>query len=232
MKEKESRCKGVYRFISPTNKIYVGSTTTSFKERFKGHESDHKQLSKKNIFYHSLRKHGYEQHRKEILWIADTPEKEKNIRLMESIYYLLYKHKGHVMLNSIVPNIDDIPLKHSEKTKKLLSQLKKGKNNSFYNKKHSKSSKQKMSQSRIDNIYSGYVDVKTTPCQQFKIKRKIIHPDRTIQYVQGDLVATYRSIGEVYRLLGYDPHNIYRCLQGYRKSAYNYLWKKYKETSD
>ena len=54
----------IYRYISPSNKNYIGQTTKSLKERAKNNGNGYKNCS---VFYNAILKYGFKNFKIEIL---------------------------------------------------------------------------------------------------------------------------------------------------------------------
>ena len=93
--------------------------------------------------------------------------------------------------------------KHSEESKRKMSEAKTGENNYWYGKHHSEESKQKMAENRPSKL--------------------------VLQFSKdGEFIAEYSSIHEAERHTGLSASNICKCCRGERKSAGGFIWR-YKE---
>ena len=99
--------------------------------------------------------------------------------------------------------------KHSEESKKKVSEAMTGEKNPMYGKHLSEETKNKMSASKFGNHYAPTKSV--------------------LQYSKdGKLIAEYPSLHEASRQTGCNKGHICDCCKGTRKSAGGYIWK-YKE---
>ena len=99
--------------------------------------------------------------------------------------------------------------KHSEESKKKVSEARTGEKNPMYGKHPSEESKNKMSASKFGNHYAPTKSV--------------------LQYSKdGKLIAEYPSAREAERTTGCSNSGICNCCKGKRKSVGGYIWK-YKE---
>ena len=96
--------------------------------------------------------------------------------------------------------------KHSEGTKKKMSEAKSGENNPFYGKCHTEEVKKKISESH---------------------KGKINAPTKSVlQYSKtGEFIAEYPSTHEAERQTGCNQSHICRCCKGKLKSTGGYIWR-------
>lgn len=82
----------VYKITSPNNKIYIGSTARTLKERW----SDYKRLNCKGQIhlYNSFTKYGVENHKFEIIWEGDLIEMYKQEVFFGKKYNVLGRDTG------------------------------------------------------------------------------------------------------------------------------------------
>ena len=110
--------------------------------------------------------------------------------------------------------------KHSEETKRKMSEAKTGENNYWYGKHHSEESKQKMSESHIGKHFS----------EEHRRKISENNPSKAVIQLSkdGKFIAEYPSIREASRQTGCNKSHICDCCKGNRKSASGFIWR-YKE---
>lgn len=138
---------GIYKIISPTNRIYIGSSTNIERRKDKYRRLGCKSQRR---LYNSFIKYGWGNHSFEIIEECDI-----NILLERELFYgllfnVLDKNTG---LNCKLPKIDDFKKTISDKTLEKMSLVQKGKklsiesklkmSNSQKGRKHSKSTKEK-----------------------------------------------------------------------------------------
>jgi hypothetical protein len=133
---------GVYKFVSPNNRVYIGSSV-DIEGRYCFYKNGH---SKKQILLHrSFEKYGFENHSFEIIC-----ECEPNERLsLERKYGILYNSisdKGG--LNLILPKSDDKPTIYSTELRNKFSEIAK-------NRKYTKETLLKFSNARKDKYKNG-----------------------------------------------------------------------------
>lgn len=114
---------GIYKITSPTNKIYIGQSTNIYY-RFKTYKRLNKSVKKQPLLYNSLKKYGPENHKFEILTECDKLELNNYERYYQELYNVIDKNNG---LNCNLQKDDINPKIWSERSKKLLSNSKKGK---------------------------------------------------------------------------------------------------------
>lgn len=133
---------GIYKITSPTNKIYIGSSVNIFN-RIKYYKS----LNCKGQIklYNSLKKYGWLKHKFEVVEYCI----ESELYLKERYYGEIFNVLNGNGLNLILPKVGDYKVGVSEETRKKMSNSKKGKLNTFYGKKHSIESREKIRLSKI-----------------------------------------------------------------------------------
>jgi group I intron endonuclease len=113
---------GIYKIISPTNKVYIGKTQ-NIKQRFLKYSRLLCEKQKK--LYNSFLKYGFDSHSVEIIEIIEIIEINELINLLskKEIYYIkkFNSYMGKNGLN-LTEGGDGMRKKHSEKTKKKISE--------------------------------------------------------------------------------------------------------------
>lgn len=132
---------GIYKYTSPSGKVYVGSSKNIYK-RIKYYKC----LSCKNQtkLYNSLKKYGYENHTFEIVEECSF----ENLYIRERHYGELFEVLGDKGLNLSLPKNGEQKTGISEETRKKMSESSKGEKGSFYGRKHTDEAKQKLRQAQ------------------------------------------------------------------------------------
>lgn len=134
----------IYAIINKmNNKIYVGQTRQGYRKRFIQHLCP---TDGSPLFKNAVKKYGKESFECELLDIAHN-QQEANIKekLWIKVLKTYKKENGYNL--SMGGSFGSF----NEDTLKKMSELKKGKNNSFYNKKHTQEAKDKMSKWKKEN---------------------------------------------------------------------------------
>lgn len=131
---------GIYKITSPTGNIYIGESS-NLKVRCKSYLNPNK-IKKQRGIYNSLLKHGIESHKFEIICYCE-PNKLKELER----YYQEFYNSIEMGLNCNYTKTSEKSFKHSEETKKIISEKSTGKKNHFYGKKHTSESLKKISES-------------------------------------------------------------------------------------
>ncbi len=112
---------GIYQITSPTGRVYIGQSS-DIDRRFKTYFK----LKRNRIgtgIYNSLIKHGVDKHRFSILCILPTSANKYHLNEMEVLYISAAKKAGCRMLNMTNGGSGSYGFKHSEETKKRLTEL-------------------------------------------------------------------------------------------------------------
>lgn len=207
----------IYTLNHPiTNEIrYVGQTLYELKIRLRKHLVS-KDKSYRTNWIQSLLKQDL---KPKINLILDNLTKEES-NYYEQYYIKKYKENGIDLVNLTNGGEGSYGYRHTEETKKLLSNIRKQQKEqnilkfNLINKKISKTKTPK-----ID------IDVYSTNVINQKGRRNIKQFT-----LDGVLVKEFISLREIERELGYFRANITPCLKGEFKQAYNFIWKYSDET--
>jgi len=206
-------CGFVYKITSPTNKIYVGSTSLSLEKRWKRYKT--LDCKKQVKLYNSLKKYGVENHTFEEIWFGNINDMLKYEAILGKFYEVLDKNKG---LNLKLPKINDIYQTVSLETCKKISLSKIG-----Y--KFSQEAKNKMSKSHLNkpNLKARGLKRTKETCEKMSMNRPKIC---ILQYtLNGDFVKEWSSIIEASIVLNLNNNCISRAVSGKFNKAGKFLWK-------
>jgi group I intron endonuclease len=131
---------GIYKYTSPSGKIYIGSSK-NINKRIVHYKSE--SCKNQTKLYNSFKKYGYENHKFEIIEECLF----EDLYLKERYYGELFNVLNNNGLNLILPKIGENKIGISEETRLKMSESKKGDKNIFYGKKHSEETKEKISNS-------------------------------------------------------------------------------------
>ena len=134
---------GIYKYTSPSGKIYIGSSK-NINKRITYYKSE--SCKNQTKLYNSFKKYGYENHIFEIIEEC----KFEDLYLKERYYGELFNVLDDNGLNLILPKIGENKIGISEETRLKMSESKKGDKNIFYGKKHSEETKEKMRKPKSD----------------------------------------------------------------------------------
>lgn len=184
--------KGVYQITNIVNdKIYVGSTTDSFRQRFSSHKSLLRRHIHPNIhLQRSWDKHGESNFTFTILECIDDSSK-----IIEREQYYIDELKPHYNISPTAGNTSGVPC--SNKTKAKLSELLSGENNPMYGKQHSKESRNAMSKSRKGR-FTAENHPRSKLTQELVDKIRLMISDKISYQKIADLLGIHKTT--VYRI--------------------------------
>ena len=196
----------VYMIISPAGKVYVGSTTKSFEERWRRYKLlDCKRQTK---LYNSFIKYGVDKHLFHKVWSGDVRLMLKHEAILGRIWNSLDQTNG---LNCKLPKESDEYISVSIDTRNKLSKSGKGRiiNKSWRNKiKKAKENRgDKMSKEMKDIL----IELNSKPVVQFDLDKNFIRE--------------WKSISEAGKYLNVKNNHIGCCCNNKRKTSNGYIWK-------
>lgn len=144
---KKATVCGIYKIISPSDKVYIGQGINILR-RFREYYNNSSKIKNQTKLYNSLQKYGVEKHLFEI--IEECSEEDLNCR--ERFWQDFYDVTGKNGLNCMLQECGSIRAVYSEETKAILSAQRMGSNNSFYGKTHSKETKKLQSEVKKGKI--------------------------------------------------------------------------------
>lgn len=199
----------IYTLNDPiTNEIrYVGQTCQTLNNRFKKHLRC-KDKSYRTNWIKSLITKGLEP--KIILIKEDLTKDECNA--LEKYYIKFFKDSGLNLVNMTDGGEGSFGFKHSEKSKKILSQLRKESN-----------TEEHKNYLRL----CGIKQWENATAEEL-LNNKLNQPNRkTILQcnMDGEIIKEFISLREIERELGYFRANISPCLKGLFKQAYGFIWR-------
>jgi group I intron endonuclease len=198
---------GIYKIISPTNKIYIGQST-NIEKRFEGYKKLYCKTQTK--LYNSLKKYGWESHKTEILEECT----ENNLLERETYWKNYYKV---LQIPSLCCRIDGKGGKNSKKTNILIS---KGNTGVSRNKGIPKSEEHKKKLSEVVNnrIYTS---------ERLENMKKSMIGKNTKKIICINSNIIFNSIREASKLLNMNERSISNNLLGYTTKTKNNLNFKY-----
>lgn len=210
----------IYKITNLTNnKMYIGQTTQSLKERMRCHLKDYKNNLPIDVDLHKL---GIENFKIEQIDEAKT----KNELDEKEIYYIkLYNTKYPIGYNLSDGGSTTKGYHHRQESKdkmrnakrkcgKKISEAYMGEGNPFYGKKHSEESKQKMSEKRKGFKHLTEEQIANLKKSHFKTKVMCIETN--------EIFNSIREAEKIYNIKG---THISRVCRGKRKTTGGYHWK-------
>lgn len=131
---------GIYKITSPSKRIYIGQSINILR-RFKEYQNNSIKIKNQTKLYNSLQKYGVENHTFEI--IEECSEEDLNCR---ERYWQEFYDVLNGGLNCMLQECGSIRAIYSKETRATLSAQRMGCNNSFYGKTHSEETKKLQSE--------------------------------------------------------------------------------------
>jgi group I intron endonuclease len=228
----------IYKITSPTGRIYIGKTTR-LKDRISYYRNNNKGGQK--ILDSSIEKYGWDQHVFEIITEAPVDQLSeleiKYIKEFNTFHYdnpngmnltkggeglLGRKHSAETIAKQVTKRIGT---KRSETTKKLMSELKKGKtpSSAFYirTEKHLEI----LRQNSLNRIISKDEIIRR---KQARLNKLIEQHEAILQIdpSTGDIIKEWQMLPKdiAKQFNAYDT-NIVRCLNNKAEKGLGYIWK-------
>lgn len=201
------------------NKIYIGQTTQTLKERMRAHLKDYKRNLPIDV---DLYKYGIENFKVEVI---DNATNKEELDQKEIYYIKLYNSKYPNGYNLSDGGSTTKGYHHRQESKDKMREVKRkcgkkiseayiGEGNPFYGKKHSEESKKKMSEKR-----KGYKHL----TEEQIIKLRNSHFKTKVMCIEtNEIFNSIREAGEKYNI---KETHISRVCRGGRKTTGGYHWK-------
>lgn len=142
----------IYKIINiVNNKIYIGQTSKTLKERWLTHLAKHSNKKVNLLLYNSMRKHGINNFKIELVEIVPTNnvcEKEKFYINFYKSFYIFGKGYNMTLGGENANTITNHPNKNNIIKKMSVAKL--GSKNKMFGKKHSEETKNKMKQNHAN----------------------------------------------------------------------------------
>ena len=179
MKKQDNAIIGIYKITSPSSKIYIGQSI-NVKNRENNYIKYNKHMSSQYKLYNSLQKHGWEQHKFEIIEECDIKSlnerevywKQYYLKQVENdwskiLFCNIYDTGGgpkseetrNKISKGLLGSKNMLGKKHTEETKKLMSEKSKGKPKSESHKNNMRKSRSEQAKLNISKGKKG----KTSP---------------------------------------------------------------------
>ena len=223
----------IYKATNKINqKSYIGKTTKPFDVRKKRHISNIKTKTKKHYaFYNALRKYGVDNFE----WaVIDTATTEDELNLKEKYWISFYNSKAPNGYNLSDGGEGQSGFKHSEETKKKISENQKGRTSPNKGKKFSEEHKRKLSEAKKGKSTKAiFTDEVKEILRQQKIGDKNPmygkKPANSKKIINLDTMEIYNDMHEAMNKTGIAYQNISKVCRGIRKTAGGFRWQYYDE---
>lgn len=219
----------IYKITNKLNgKFYVGRTIKSLNKRFYDHCYEALERNSKNYFHRAIRKYGKENFVIEEIELCDP------IHIGEKEIFWISELKPHYN-QTLGGDGGMLGFKHSNKTKKLISEKRMGKytgeDNPFYGQHHTEETKQKLSEFRKGKRFSkGFTgkshkeESKSKTSQTLK-NNPNIKRTKVFQYdIEGNFLREFQSFADAAQFVKTSPSNIKYTCEGKFNHCKGYRW--------
>ena len=224
MKDQENVIIGIYKITSPSGKIYIGQSVNIYRRWYVYKNKNNLNIKTIGILlYRSLKKHGYELHKFEIIEECLIKQLDKReiywIKFYKSNREGLNIREGGMSPKNTLETIEKIRNKAigrklSEEAKNKISESKKGNKNNL-GKKHTKEHNEKIGKANTGRSFGKERSEKII----MKISKPIIQYD-----LEGNFIKEWGSATMASRTLGFNQGQISRCCRGIRSNYKNFIF--------
>lgn len=224
----------VYKHTTPNNKVYIGITGGSIKDRWRNNGNGYK---KNKHFYSAILKYGWENIKHEILFDNLTKEEacNKEIELI-AFYKCNQRDYGY---NSAIGGEINRGIKRSEEMKKRISDTLKKRYLTEkpynYGKHLKEETKQKLRAANLGKKMSEETKIKLSIANRGRILSKEVrdrikktNQEKVENILQvdfrGNVINIFNSIQEASRETNVEANKICAVCKGKRKQAKGYIW--------
>jgi group I intron endonuclease len=232
--------QGIYSITSPTGKIYVGQST-DIEKRLYYYQTCWKHIKPQRKLYSSFKKYGIENHVFEIITEAPIDQlsylESFYIETLNSFHYSNPNGMNLTKGGEGTPGRKDTPetiqkrinsikgRTHSEQTKQLMSELKKGKPSNNKGISCSEEKKKKISEANKGKTPSDLTKLNrnnTRLNNLIKLHDAILQIDKTTNLVVKEWKMLPKEIAKYFNIC---DTNIIKCLNGKKEYTIGYKWK-------
>lgn len=229
--------KGIYKIISPSNKIYIGSTNVSFRKRFGQHFGD----SSKNLIKKAFNKYGRDNFHYEILEIIYEEIEDRKLREIETEYIEKYKSYDKSIGYNILKNANECI---ATGMRKIIQFNYKGEKINEFPSIIKAANELNITPSSIsyccrncNNEYQPY----TTKYKyrwlyeedyingvKINLKKEVRIRGRFPIYqkdINGEVIKKWNQLSEIKKELNFDESTISKCCKNKLKKAYGFRWE-------
>jgi group I intron endonuclease len=218
---------GIYKITNPKNKVYIGQSVDIEARLYRYKKIENCKVQTK--IFNSLRKYGVENHTFEVAWFCNVSE----LNYFERKFQLKYNAIGQTGLNCKITGDDERSGYASKEFKSKIGFNALG-NKYMLGKKHSDATKKKMSEKKIGRKLSEQTKNKIKFAQllisdEIKLKRKnaLLNSDYDFgakKIIDISTGAIYKSISEVSKLFNIKYTTLNAQLLGQNKNKTNFRY--------
>ena len=205
----------IYKYTSPSGKVYVGQTTNPSKRKYK-HKKESFKLKTK--FANAIRKYGFENFTYEVLFetkLTNDLQKLKHILDVLETSFISFYDSINNGYNISLGGGGSLGYKHTEEWKQEASSRMLG-NSYSTGIRRSEEEKQRISTKLTGHSVSEETRIKIGE----KNSRSIIQLDK-----KGNVIAEFKSAVEAAKVLNLSRTGINNCCNGLSKSSGGFVWK-------
>ena len=231
---------GIYKIISPNNRIYIGQSK-NISKRFETYKNLQNSITQIRL-YRSFLKYGMDNHIFEIIEECAVDLLNERERYWQEFYNVL-SDEG---LNCLLTKTQEQPKIMSESTKLKMSNSKKGRkldvevcnkiSSSNKGRQHSEEVRQKISKTMTGRKRPEVgKKISKSLTEKYKNPENRKHFGETLKKavlqldLEGNYIQTFESISDVSRSLGICVSDISACCKGKNKTAGGYKWEYLKK---
>lgn len=211
----------IYKYTSPSNKVYIGQTTNERVRKGK-HRYDSKKIN--NYFYKAVRKHGWENFKYEVIikfrQTADIEKLKRVLNKLETRYIKLYKSNDkNFGYNSNMGGDNPIGYKHTEEMIEYIRQT-------SIDRMKSPEMRELARQGALNKTHTVSPETKEILSSKCKTKKKVLKLNTKLE-----VVNTFDSIADAARSIKTEAtiktksNKISEVCKGKLKSAYDFIWE-------
>jgi group I intron endonuclease len=196
---------GIYKITNPKGKIYIGQTIDIQRRVYQYEKFNCKEQPK---LYNSLKKYGFENHQIELIYECDI----ESLTFFERYYQELYNSTENDNLNCFLVTTADKSGRHTEETKRKMSESAKGKKKSAEH------------IAKLPQNQKGYKGKKRSEETKLKQSLNSAKARKVYQYTKdNEFVKEWRNVSEAQRCLGIK--NISSAALGKIPSSGGFKWR-------
>jgi len=199
---------GIYKITNPKNKIYIGQTINFERRVYQYKMFNCKEQPK---LYNSLKKYGFDNHKIELIYQCD----EIDLTFWERYYQELYKTIENDNLNCFLVTTKDKTGRHSEETKRKMSESAKGKKKTAEH------------IAKLPQNQKGYKGKKSS--EETKLKQSLNNGKarKVYQYTKdSEFIKEWRNVTEAEK--AYSINNVSGVALGKLKTCGGFKWSYHK----
>jgi group I intron endonuclease len=196
---------GIYKITNPKGKIYIGQTIDIQRRVYQYEKFNCKEQPK---LYNSLKKYGFENHQIELIYECDI----ESLTFFERYYQELYNSTENDNLNCFLVTTADKSGRHTEETKRKMSESAKGKKKSAEH------------IAKLPQNQKGYKGKKRSEETKLKQSLNIGKARKVYQYTKdNEFVKEWRNVTEAEK--AYNINNVSGVALGKLKTCGGFKWR-------